>query len=110
MPYLKNIVARKSITFRDFMQDLCKIADDGTEESENILVVTHGGWIVGLMRYITSEKSFKVHNMDDDGSALKIPNNTGRTRFTIGPMIMDRQSQSRIIDFELVNDTVHVDL
>ncbi|CAG7661333.1 unnamed protein product [Allacma fusca] len=65
-----------------FICDLCKLVDENQETHENVLIVTHGGWMVALMRYLS------LH------SALKSNSN----------------SKQRVIDFAFINNFHHLNL
>jgi broad specificity phosphatase PhoE len=95
---------------QDFMSDLCKLVDESEESPENVLIVTHGGWMVALMRFLSlHDKVFNLKHFDE-GTALKIPRNTGITKFSIGALKPNNNAKQRVIDFAFINNYQHLNL
>ena len=91
------------------------MADGAVEhaENQNIVITTHGFWIVTLMRYF-QENPEKFDLIDFDMNAtITSPMNTGVTRFTIQPVLPRLTAAAttipkRILVFTVFNDTRHL--
>jgi len=76
-----------------------------SEVEENVLVVTHGGWLKYLLLYFQNDSRFKLQNVD--ASRINtIPGNTGVTRLSI---LKKEEDQPRQIIFNSLHDTSHLE-
>jgi broad specificity phosphatase PhoE len=89
-------------------QDLAHVADSGKPgETLNIIIVTHGNFIVTVLRYLKeNESEFQLVNFDRDAPNVKVQN-TGVYKLTILSLPPDK-SQKRIIAFHHFNDVRHL--
>jgi len=90
----------------EFFDTLCKLSHKATS-TEHVLVVSHGGWINCLMRYM-NDHSDKFELQDFSASqAIRIHHNTGVTVFSIdnkGPA----DSPKYKVHFSKINNASHL--
>lgn len=81
-----------------------------TTEAENILIVSHGGWIQALMRYLKESTSkFSLKNFSAS-EAIRIHHNTAVTVMQILPVSLPQQADSIVyeVDFIQINNIDHL--
>jgi broad specificity phosphatase PhoE len=95
----------------DFLQEFMHIADEGVSaETMNIIVVTHGNFILTLLRFLHERTDrFTLINFDER-AATDPPRNTGVYRFTIEPVLpsVNRTKTKRLIRFNAFNEHAHL--
>jgi len=86
---------------------LCKLADASTE-SQNVLLVTHGAWIMCLQDYLfANPEEYKIENFDE--RMLRIgPPNTSCTKLVIQKKNNNESEGRRLLQFSQVHSTAHL--
>jgi len=88
-----------------FLEDLYKLRDG--EKNENVLLVTHGGWIMYFMKHIYHNKGkYSLKNFDPS-TALSIHRNTGMTQVQI--QTTEEVKDKLVLSFSAINDTSHLE-
>jgi len=76
---------------------------DTSEDDENVLVFTHGLWILLLFQYVKSKpEEFILENFEKHHSYLPPPN-TGTTKIVVHPI----EDGKRRLEFLQIQDTSH---
>jgi len=89
----------------DFFDTLCKLTQSKAT-SEHVLIVSHGGWINGLMRYMNDHTDkYELKNFSAS-QAIKIHHNTGVTVFSIDKLTPVDNSKFKV-HFSKINDVSH---
>lgn len=93
-------------------QDLCKLAQgEGITDNESvqILVVTHGGWIQCFLRYLHSNPEMYDLNNFDASKSFVIHKNTAVSKFSIDKLIPENGSTPKYkLNFKDVNNSEHL--
>jgi len=91
-----------------FFSGLCKLAD-ASKNPENVLVVTHGVWLMCFLEYLaTNKNTFELANCDET-RRVAAPLNTSTTRLIIHPKGADNnEDEARKIEFIQIHDAAHL--
>jgi len=90
-----------------FFKELCELSET-TTSNENILVVSHGGWIQALMRYLHSERNkYELKNFTPS-NAIRIHYNTGVTIMSIAALPSESENRKYQVDILKMNDASHL--
>jgi len=90
-----------------FFSGLCKLADVSSEP-ENVLVVTHGAWIMCFLDHLAANKgAFELENCDEDRRTLP-PRNTATTRLIIHKKGDGNEEEKRRVEFIQIHDIAHL--
>jgi len=93
-----------------FIEEMCKLADTSDDKQENVLVVSHGVWILGFFDYLAANPdAFDLQNYEHEGPVppRKVLN-TARTKLHIGKT-NDQNNRKRSIKFFDIVCTAHLD-
>jgi len=90
-----------------FFNMLCKLADASTDP-ENVLVVTHGAWIMCMMDYLAGNKDMIELEEFDQEWLKKAPINTSTTKFIIHKDENQTIEGKRKLTFVHAYDTSHL--
>ncbi|CAL8098979.1 unnamed protein product [Orchesella dallaii] len=91
-----------------FFSGLCKLAD-ASNEPENVLVVTHGCWLMCFLDFLATNKGvFELENCDENRRTLA-PRNTATTRLIIHKKGVDgNEEEKRRVEFIQIHDIAHL--
>ncbi|ODN03548.1 Fructose-2,6-bisphosphatase TIGAR [Orchesella cincta] len=91
-----------------FFSGLCKLAD-ASREPENVLVVTHGAWLMCFLDYLATNKgAFELENCDET-QRTSAPRNTATTRLIIHKKGADgNEEEKRRVEFIQIHDIAHL--
>ncbi|CAL8135397.1 unnamed protein product [Orchesella dallaii] len=92
----------------EFFKELCKLSETTTLH-ENILVVSHGGWIQALMKYLHSGRNeYELKNFNPS-NAIRIHYNTGVTIMSITPPVPNKNENPKyVVEVLKMNNASHL--
>jgi len=81
---------------------------DESNKPLNILVVSHGAWILTFLDYLAANTDkFELENYVHEDADIRPIRNTGRSKFHVGKL--EGQDMKRSIKFDCVHNTKHLE-